>query len=178
MGRKSFTCLSTPFSTHPRSLYSVNSLWEELQGSSNSNIRGKQTKQKTHVNKQMNTYHLKKQPSGNYISTLPMLRKPSDLNQTCGTGTFLSHPSQNILQKRNHEYSMSESPLGVPELLKVVCPCKGTPLQLPVICILPSLLNTATYTTQGQISTVKNLLMLLPSGIVWFEALFFFLNKY
>lgn len=93
----------------------------------------------------MKTYHLKKQPSGNYVSTPPILTKPSDLNQIRGTGTLLSHPSQNILKKLNHEYSMSELPLGVPELLQVVCPCKGTLLQLQVIRILPPLFNIASY---------------------------------
>lgn len=133
MGRKSFTCLSTPFTRHPVSLYSANTLWEKLRW------------QLEHQ-KEKKTKQLKKQPSGNDVSTVVMLTKPCDLNQVCATGTLISHLSQNILKKLNHEYSESESPFGVTELLKAVCPCKGTSTLLQVISILPSLFTIASYT--------------------------------
>lgn len=132
-----------PISEHPfyqtsyKSVYSVNSLTEELQ---------QQLKHPEKRNNQPKPDHLKKQPPGNYVSTLVMLTKPSDSNQACATGTIIRHLSQNILKKLNNEYSMSEFPLGVTDLLKVLCPCKGTFTLLQVISILPSLFNTASYT--------------------------------
>lgn len=75
-----------------------------------------------------------------------MLTKPSDLNQICTSGTLISHVSHNILKQPNHEHSKSELPLGVTELLEVVCPGKGTFTLLQVISIFPSLFNTASYT--------------------------------
>lgn len=122
IGRKSFTCLSTPFTI--KFVFCLYSPWGKS-FSSNSNIRGKKkatnhTQNKTKKIPPQTNKNLpcQKTPStiGNYISALLMLTKSSDLNQVCASETLVSHVSHNILKQLNHEHSMSELPLGVTEL--------------------------------------------------------------
>lgn len=75
---------------------------------------------------------------------------------------------------------MSELPLGLTELLEVVCPCKGTFTLLQVINILPSLLNIDSYTlyTGTDNTVIKEIMTCLCCSLQEFGDFFFLLNKY